>query len=213
MVLPVERCHQHQRDLALLGIAAIARAQGLDPFASSPVAESGSITVTNSPAGSTGDVQFNTSGNFAADDNNFFWDATNHRLGIGTNAPAVALDVRGAGAFTGLVTASSATVTNLVTAGSFSGVGTAITALNASSLASGTVATGRISGSYTGITTVGTLASLTVSGTVAAGGGGNTVYYCSGSTAGTFDGNLARGNSNAGACAGGTWTATSLRVD
>lgn len=53
----------------------------------------------------------------------------------------------------------------------------------------------------------------TVSGTVSAGGGSNIVYYCTGSTAGTFDGNLARGNSNAGACSGGTWVATSLRVD
>lgn len=35
-------------------------------------------------------------------------------------------------------------------------------------------------------------------------------YYCTGSTAGTFDGNLARGNANAGACAGGTWVATSI---
>jgi hypothetical protein len=52
-----------------------------------------------------------------------------------------------------------------------------------------------------------------VSGTVAAGGGTNIMYYCSGSTAGTFDGNLARGNSNAGACAGGTWVATSYRMD
>jgi hypothetical protein len=52
-----------------------------------------------------------------------------------------------------------------------------------------------------------------VTGTVAAGSGTNIVYYCTGSTAGTFDGNLARGNSNAGACAGGTWVATSLRVD
>ncbi len=37
-----------------------------------------------------------------------------------------------------------------------------------------------------------------------------TWYYCSGSTAGTYDGNLARDNSNAGACAGGTWVATLL---
>lgn len=44
-------------------------------------------------------------------------------------------------------------------------------------------------------------------------GGTNIVYYCSGSTAGVFDGNLARGNSNTGACAGGTWVATSLKVD
>lgn len=51
------------------------------------------------------------------------------------------------------------------------------------------------------------------SSTVAAGGGSNVIYYCSGSTAGTFDGNIARGNSNAAACLGGTWIATSFRTD
>lgn len=40
-----------------------------------------------------------------------------------------------------------------------------------------------------------------------------TWYYCTGSTAGTFDGNLARGNSNAGACAGGTWVATKIKSE
>jgi hypothetical protein len=39
------------------------------------------------------------------------------------------------------------------------------------------------------------------------------MYYCTGSTAGTFDGNLARDNANAGACSGGTWVAISLRLD
>jgi hypothetical protein len=58
-----------------------------------------------------------------------------------------------------------------------------------------------------------TVDSLSSSGEVSAGGGSNIVYYCSGSTGGTFDGNLARGNGNAGACAGGTWIATSLKVD
>jgi hypothetical protein len=43
--------------------------------------------------------------------------------------------------------------------------GSALTALNASNLASGTVASGRISGGYTGITAVGTLTGLNVNGT------------------------------------------------
>lgn len=54
---------------------------------------------------------------------------------------------------------------------------------------------------------------LNSAGTVQINNGTNTVYYCSGSSGGTYDGNLARGNSNAGACAGGTWIATSLKVD
>jgi hypothetical protein len=46
-----------------------------------------------SPAGTTGAVQFNNAGAFAADSANFFWDDTNDRLGIGTNAPTTALQV------------------------------------------------------------------------------------------------------------------------
>lgn len=38
------------------------------------------------PAGSSGQVQFNSSGSFGAD-TNIFWDNSNKRLGIGTNAP------------------------------------------------------------------------------------------------------------------------------
>src|SRR5579859_1621291 len=37
------------------------------------------------PAGSTGDVQFNTSGAFDADTGKFVWDKTNHRLGLNTS--------------------------------------------------------------------------------------------------------------------------------
>ncbi|MBI3419887.1 MAG: hypothetical protein HY053_07135 [Proteobacteria bacterium] len=47
-------------------------------------------------AGSTGDVQFNNAGDLAADTGNFYWDSTNHRLGIATNTPAYPLDVNGA---------------------------------------------------------------------------------------------------------------------
>jgi len=54
-------------------------------------------------------------------------------------------------------------VTGVTTAGGFSGPGTNLTNLNASNLASGTVASARISGAYSGITSVGTLNGLTVS--------------------------------------------------
>jgi hypothetical protein len=46
-----------------------------------------------SPAGTTGAVQFNNAGAFGADSANFFWDDTNNRLGIGTNAPAYPFEV------------------------------------------------------------------------------------------------------------------------
>lgn len=39
-----------------------------------------------SPSGNTGEIQFNTGGSFDAD-SNLFWDDTNKRLGVGTNAP------------------------------------------------------------------------------------------------------------------------------
>jgi hypothetical protein len=45
------------------------------------------------PAGSTGAIQFNNAGAFGADSTNFFWDDTNDRLGINTNAPTTALQV------------------------------------------------------------------------------------------------------------------------
>jgi hypothetical protein len=44
------------------------------------------------PAGSTGEIQFNNAGAFGADAN-LFWDDTNNRLGIGTNAPSTILHV------------------------------------------------------------------------------------------------------------------------
>lgn len=45
------------------------------------------------PAGSTGAVQFNNAGNFAA--GNLSWDDANGRLGIGNSSPAYSLDVQG----------------------------------------------------------------------------------------------------------------------
>jgi hypothetical protein len=53
----------------------------------------------------------------------------------------------------------------------------------------------------------------TVAGTFAVNGGANIVYRCVGSTAGLDDDLLASNNTNANHCVGGTWTATSLKVD
>jgi hypothetical protein len=52
----------------------------------------GNLVVSVSPAGTTGQVQFNSSGSFGAD-NDFFWDNTNKRLGIGTATPGTHLDI------------------------------------------------------------------------------------------------------------------------
>lgn len=47
-------------------------------------------------APTAGSVFFAATGGFGTDATNFFWDDTNNRLGIGTNAPAEVLDVYGA---------------------------------------------------------------------------------------------------------------------
>ena len=49
-----------------------------------------------SAAGSTGDIQFNTSGAFSADTGKFFWDSTNHRLGVGTGSPGDPIEIAAA---------------------------------------------------------------------------------------------------------------------
>ena len=46
-----------------------------------------------SPSGVAGSVQFSDGTNFASDATKFFWDDTNNRLGIGTNAPTEVLDL------------------------------------------------------------------------------------------------------------------------
>ena len=78
-----------------------------------------------------------------------------------------------AGSYSGITsvgTLSQLNVSGFVTSGGFYGFGTSITNLNASNLSSGTVPSSVISGSYSGITSVGTLSQLNVSGFVTSGG-------------------------------------------
>jgi hypothetical protein len=72
---------------------------------------------------------------------------------VGTSSVTQALTVQG-----------NATVSGITTSGTFSGSGLLITSLNASNLTSGTVSSSVISGAYSGITSVGTLSQLNVSG-------------------------------------------------
>ncbi len=77
-------------------------------------------------AGSTGQVQFNSGGDLAAD-SNFFWDNTNKRLGIGTNAPLLKLSVAGnlaLGAYGGGASTTAAPSNGLIVSGNV-GIGTA----------------------------------------------------------------------------------------
>jgi hypothetical protein len=56
------------------------------------------VTPSTNPSGVAGAIQFSDGSAFASDAANFFWDDTNNRLGIGTNAPTQILDlVRPAG--------------------------------------------------------------------------------------------------------------------
>jgi hypothetical protein len=56
---------------------------------------SGNIPVVTSPSGVAGAIQFSNGSAFASDASNFFWDDTNNRLGVGTNAPASQLEIKG----------------------------------------------------------------------------------------------------------------------
>jgi hypothetical protein len=54
---------------------------------------SGNIAVVTSPSGVSGAIQFSNGSAFASDASNLFWDDTNKRLGVGTNAPSTPLSI------------------------------------------------------------------------------------------------------------------------
>ena len=88
----------------------------------------GGVAANTAGAGSTGAVQFNTSNVLDADSSYFIWDKTNHRLGIGSTTPTVALDIVGAAkisttlAVTGNVTLSgTGNTVGTITSGTWHG--------------------------------------------------------------------------------------------
>jgi hypothetical protein len=60
---------------------------------STSILGSGNIAVVTSPSGVAGAIQFSNGSAFASDATNFFWDDTNNRLGVGTNAPTSELTI------------------------------------------------------------------------------------------------------------------------
>jgi hypothetical protein len=56
---------------------------------------SGDIAISANPSGVSGAIQFSNGSAFASDAANLFWDDTNNRLGVGTNAPSVPFEVLG----------------------------------------------------------------------------------------------------------------------
>ena len=53
--------------------------------------------VTTPPSGVSGAIQFSNGSAFASDATNLFWDDTNNRLGVGTNAPSATGHFKGSG--------------------------------------------------------------------------------------------------------------------
>lgn len=72
--------------------AALVSGTNIKTINGSSVLGSGDLTVSGTPSGSTGYIQFNTSGAFNSDAD-LFWDNTNKRLGIGTTTPGTDIDV------------------------------------------------------------------------------------------------------------------------
>ena len=67
----------------------------------------GSVAGVLNPGLTLGSVAFQGTNGLVQDNANFFYDAANHRLGLGTTSPATTLDVTGAGNFTGAVVANT----------------------------------------------------------------------------------------------------------
>ena len=55
------------------------------------------VTPSTNPSGVSGAIQFSNGSAFASDASNFFWDNTNKRLGVGTNAPSATAHFKGSG--------------------------------------------------------------------------------------------------------------------
>ena len=75
---------------------------------------SGDIVLTANPSGVAGAIQFSNGSAFASDAANLFWDDTNNRLGVGTNAPSAKVFIQGTEAST---TGTHLTVQGTGTAG------------------------------------------------------------------------------------------------
>ena len=59
---------------------------------------SGNLVVSASPSGVAGAIQFSDGSAFSSDAANLFFDDTNNRLGVGTNAPTARTQIKGTGA-------------------------------------------------------------------------------------------------------------------
>ena len=75
--------------------ATLVSATNIKTINSTSLLGSGDISISASPSGVAGAIQFSNGSAFASDAANLFWDDTNNRLGVGTNAPSVPFEVLG----------------------------------------------------------------------------------------------------------------------
>ena len=74
--------------------ATLVSATNIKTINSTSILGSGDISISANPSGVSGAIQFSNGSAFASDAANLFWDDTNNRLGIGTNAPSALLNVQ-----------------------------------------------------------------------------------------------------------------------
>jgi hypothetical protein len=75
--------------------ATLVSATNIKTINSTSLLGAGDISISASPSGVSGAIQFSNGSAFASDAANLFWDNTNKRLGVGTNAPTSPLQVAG----------------------------------------------------------------------------------------------------------------------
>ena len=83
---------------------------------STSILGSGNLVVSASPSGVAGAIQFSNGSAFSSDATNLFFDDTNNRLGVGTNAPTARAHIKGTGttnASTSLLVQNSAGTNSL----------------------------------------------------------------------------------------------------
>ena len=73
--------------------ATLVSATNIKTINSTSLLGSGDISISASPSGVSGAIQFSNGSAFASDASNLFWDDTNNRLGIGTNAPSTPISI------------------------------------------------------------------------------------------------------------------------
>lgn len=166
-------------------------------------------TTASSSNGASTIVARDASGNFTANNvsaTNLLGSVTGSGAGLtslnataissGTlaNARTTATDANGASTIVARDASGNFTGNTITAVTGFSGPGGSLTALNATALSQGTVATGRISGSYTGITGVGTLTAGTWNATAI-----SDTYLSTISTAGKVSNSATTASSSNGA--------------